>query len=181
MPIEHEHKFVLNPTKELFERMKKQYYPALQLTQFYVSDAARYREVRPSAESWFGTEWFFTHKMAIGRDVLEHEMNVSHADFGLAQERALGILYKVRMKTKSADGGAWDVDFFLDGPHGVGEMYFAMAECEHTRGTDYAVLPAITDSVIYAVPEEEAHLYSNRRLTDIAYTRALLATIQQSR
>lgn len=170
MAIEHEHKFVLNPTEELFAKMKENYHPGFLITQFYVSDAARYREILVGTDSTFGAEWVFTHKMAVDQDVLEHEINVPQSEFILAQKRALGTLYKVRFKV----AGGWDVDFFLDGPHGIGQMYFAMAECEHTRGTSYEILPILKDEILYAVPEDGATFFSNRKLTDIAYTRRLL-------
>jgi hypothetical protein len=176
MPIEHEHKFVLNPTEELFAKMKDNYNPGFLITQFYVSDAARYRQILTKPDSTFGAEWVFAHKMAVDHDVLEHEIGVPHSDFMLAQKRALGTLYKIRFKA----GGGWDVDFFLDGPHGFGQIYFAMAECEHTRGTSYEILPIIKDEILYAVPEEFASAFSNRKLTDIAYTRKILAEIRSS-
>jgi hypothetical protein len=174
MPIEHEHKFVLNPSLELYDRVKKNYYPRFQITQFYVSDAARYREIRRN-ESLIGAEWVFTHKLAVGQDVLEHEIDVPKSDYDLARKRALGTLYKIRFK----DSAGWDIDFFLDGPHGTGSIYFAMAEFEHTRGTAYEVLPILADSVIYRVPEEEAVAYSNRKLTDVMYTKRLLSRLRR--
>jgi hypothetical protein len=43
-----------------------------------------------------------------------------------------------------------------------------MAECEHVRGAEYPILPIISDSIVYKVPEEEAKKFSNRNLTDPA-------------
>jgi CYTH domain-containing protein len=167
MPIEHEHKFVLTPSQDLFDRVTKHHHYYL-ISQFYISDAARYREMRPQSSSLFGAEWFFTHKFAFGKDVLEHEMNVDHDDFLLAKTGSLGTLYKTRCKIAS-NGVHWDVDFFLDGPHDRGKLIFAMAECEHPRGTAYEILPIIADSVVYRVPEAEAAAFSNRKLTSLDY------------
>jgi hypothetical protein len=171
MPIEHEHKFVLKDFQGLMNRLENRY-PKFVLDQFYVSDHARYRRIH----SFTGIEHVFTYKRKTVNGVLEHEMAISAEDYRLAETDKVGGLHKIRFKAPGDESGVhWDIDFMLtDSLDRGGEVYFAMAECEHTAGQHYAVLPVLADHVLIAVPELDAHLFSNRKLVDQSYTREVV-------
>lgn len=168
MPIEHEHKFVLQGFDTLIENLKGAYIPS-RLTQFYISDHARYRCIQRGPVC----EHLFTYKIKIGQDVLEHEMSISEDDYRLAEKAALGFIHKLRFKFMGevGEGAMWDVDFLYDENE---QVYFGLAECEHVRGTTYSIPPVLRGHIAFGVPEADAHRFSNRKLINRDYTRGLV-------
>lgn len=173
MPFEHEHKFILTDFRTLFDRLNAKHKQHL-IDQFYISDNARFRRVETEGDPRI--THCFTYKQRIAGRVMEFEQPVSSGDFHHAFKEHVGALYKIRFKIPSDDPEVtWDIDFFLtDRICGGGSFYLAMAEVEHPPGREYTIPEYLEGHILTKIPEQDAHLFSNRQIQDQEYTREIL-------
>lgn len=182
MPIEHELKFVLKDSDGSLLTKLSGLYDTHHLEQFYLSDGARFRRsqrVALGAIQADPAEHIFCYKQKISGKVLEIETAVSSEDYDLAMVAANSQLRKMRFKVP-VKNGVWDIDYFLSDAPGSHDsiVYFVMAEYEHEKGTPVEVLDVLAPHVRLAVPHNNSHQYSSRKLCDREYARRLYSSLR---
>lgn len=174
MPVENEDKYVLGMGRaDALRDALGALGPASLIHQFYLLPQVRYRRTEVLGG---GTSFEFTFKQLIQGRLLEENFDVTEESFRLAQLAAVGVIDKVRYKMPDAHpGAAWDIDFLLDAPASLGgRSIFAMAECEFPEGGSHGMPDILAPHVELAVPREDAHLFSNARLSTPGYADGLL-------
>lgn len=167
MPVENEIKLILSPDLDASD-MKG--WKKIDICQGYLDNGPRLRK--------YGDELIFTYKKWIDEEdvLVEIEQNISEIDFNRLWPYCADRITKTRY-IKHVGDIEWVSDFLRDDN---GKIYFVLAEAEMPEGTEsYGDVPLeIKDHVIYQ-PEKGDVRYTNKRLSDIDYARALLEEIKQ--
>jgi CYTH domain-containing protein len=102
---------------------------------------------------------------------LEYDIDVQVFNL-LKRQQSLASIKKTRF-TKLFGDELWAIDLLATGP--AWTTYFVLAECEmpENRESPLRIPMQITDNLLFAVPREETTLYSNYRLADVGYARAI--------
>lgn len=189
MPVEREFKYVLRLSDEVEQRFLKPYPddPHLEVNhhlirQAYITENARIRGKQHC--SFVGglsqpvsdppEDFYFTFKKFVeGHGVIEIETRISRDDFEALWTTTTNRLVKRRYCYYSS-GSIWDVDFFINDGH----TYFAMAECElqEDDADPLNLIPAVEETVIYAVDEHDTR-FTSHALSDPAWAAKLMQEI----
>jgi CYTH domain-containing protein len=169
MPIENEVKFLLNDPEAVLALTGGRWVP---IQQGYLPGDARIRRKNVGSAYREAGDDIFTYKIATRHGLIEIETAISEQDADRLWEIADRKISKTRLTLFSPEGDQWDIDVFLDD---VGLSYLAMAECEMPEGQDAPrwIPGAITTFIRRAIPREEQLLYTNVRLSDPNYAKAL--------
>jgi hypothetical protein len=177
MPIENEYKHVLRDDDGSLETKLSSSWPKLEIEQFYLGDRqARFRRIVDAAGL---VSFVFTFKQSIAGKLLEIETPVTQDDFDLARTASTGGLHKTRF-VRSEGQVHWDVDFLYEVVDGrrAQRPYFVMAEAEMADGmSEHDVHPEILPHLVYSVPKDESHVFTNGKLIDPAYARERMASL----
>lgn len=159
MPIENEVKYLLRDPAEIaalpmFWRT---------IDQGYLPGDARIRRR--------DEDCFFTYKFATASGLIEIETSITKRDFDALWPHTTNRVTKQRASMSDGDA-IWDLDVMQDAE---GVPYIAMAECEMPEGWDapHRIDPIIEPFILRAITREEQLLYTNVRLSDPDYARAL--------
>lgn len=165
MPIENEVKYLLKDPQEVLKLAM----PWRQVKQGYLPGDARVRSVMRED---FDIVYFFTYKIMTAKGLIEIEVPLSDHDADALWPMTTKRVNKRRGSVSDGDV-IWDIDVFYDGDSDT--PILAMAECEMPEGWDapLRIDPLIEPFVIRAITREEQHLYTNVRLSDPDYARAL--------
>jgi len=106
---------------------------------------------------------------------LEYDIDVQVFNL-LKRQQSLASIKKTRFTRQFGDE-LWAVDLLATGP--TWTTYFVIAECEmpENRIAPLSIPTQITNNLLFAVPREETTLYSNYRLADLGYARAIYESI----
>lgn len=163
MPTENERKYILSDpeaVRALWDRSDWS-----EIRQGYLPGDARIRRRTPGGDS-------FTYKIAVGGRLIEIEAALEARDFDDLWTLTNRRIHKLRRTITDRHSLHWDVDLLLDE---AGRIYWAMAECEMPEGQDAPpeILPALAAHVRYLVPRERQAEFTNAKLADPAWARAL--------
>ena len=104
-------------------------------------------------------------------DELEYDIDVQVFNL-LKRQQSLASIKKTRF-TKLFGDELWAIDLLATGTNWT--IYFVLAECEmpEHRQSPLHIPTQVVDNLLFAVPREETKLYSNYRLADVGYARAI--------
>jgi len=176
MPTEHEYKYVLNPECmfEIDDILKGEY---LLIEQGYLAfskgTTLRIRKIRKPEKK---VKWFFTFKQNVGGRIIEIETKLDSRDGKDLWENCIGKIKKRRYPYDN-HVGKWEIDFFEDS---TTEVYFSVAEIELEEGAPRPALEQVPEfvkhNIVYEVDLTDER-FSNRKLGDVAYAKALYKKI----
>ena len=108
-------------------------------------------------------------------DELEYDIDVQVFNL-LKRQQSLACIKKTRF-TKLFGDELWAIDLLATDANWA--TYFILAECEmpENRQSPLHIPTQITDNLLFAVPREETTLYSNYRLADVGYARAIYESV----
>ena len=108
-------------------------------------------------------------------DELEYDIDVCVFNL-LKRQQSLVQIKKTRFSKLFGDE-LWAIDLLATGTYWA--TYFVLAECEmpENRQSPLHIPTQITDNLLFAVPREETNLYSNYRLADVGYARAIYESV----
>jgi CYTH domain-containing protein len=115
--------------------------------------------------------YHLTVKKDVGQECIEIETAVSEDDFRKLWLVGFGRVNKMRYLYQG-----WEVDFFKDKKK---VTYLAVAEIELPPNKEWpdSVPKLVQDNIIYTVPIDDKR-FSNKKLSNMDYTRALLAEVK---
>jgi CYTH domain-containing protein len=106
---------------------------------------------------------------------LEYDISIDVFNL-LKRQQSLAQVKKTRF-TKQFGDELWAIDLLATGP--AWTSYFVIAECEmpENRISPLTIPLQVTNNLLFSVPREETSLYSNYRLADVGYARAIYESI----
>ena len=106
---------------------------------------------------------------------LEYDIDVQVFNL-LKRQQSLASIKKTRFSKLFGDE-LWAIDLLATDANWA--IYFVLAECEmpENRQSPLHIPTQITDNLLFAVPREETSLYSNYRLADLGYARAIYESV----
>ncbi len=138
---------------------------AIAIEQHYLPNSVRIRRSSFMQDSTF----------TINHKSLQYDIDVQVFNL-LKQQQSLAQVKKTRF-TKQFGDELWAIDLLATGP--AWTSYFVIAECEmpENRIAPLAIPLQVTNNLLFSVPREETTLYSNYRLADVGYARAIYESI----
>jgi CYTH domain-containing protein len=183
IPIEREFKYILGVDHPDFEKVLTKAARGIQaIQQGYLNKGGRVRSIQPlnkKLKPKGQPRYLFTYKHDLldKSGILEIECPISKSDFDLAWRDAQQRVTKTRHDLPFGEH-VWEVDRLMDG---AGVVFLMLAECEvdPAEGRPKVIHPLVAGATIYEVVENDAR-FTNRKLSDPAYTKALIAEVTQS-
>lgn len=147
---------------------------AIAIEQHYLPNSVRIRRSSFMQDSTFT----INHKSLRSDgayDELEYDIDVQVFNL-LKQQQSLLQIKKTRF-TKLFVDELWAIDLLATGP--AWTTYFVLAECEmpENQQSPLHIPPQVVDNLLFAVAREETSLYSNYRLADVGYARAIYESV----
>jgi CYTH domain-containing protein len=168
--VENEVKYIL----KLYSSLDTTGWDPIAIEQHYLPNSVRIRRSSFMQDSTFT----INHKSLRSDGAyneLEYDIDVQVFSL-LKQQQSLASVKKSRF-TKQFGDELWAIDLLAAGP--AWTIYFVIAECEmpENRIVPLTIPPQVTDNLLFAVPREETTLFSNYRLADVGYARAIYESI----
>jgi CYTH domain-containing protein len=168
--VENEVKYIL----KLHSSFDTTGWDAIAIEQHYLPNSVRIRRSSFMQDSSF-TINLKSLRADSAYNELEYDIDVQVFNL-LKQQQSLASVKKTRF-TKQFGDELWAIDLLAIDP--AWTTYFVLAECEmpENRIAPLAIPPQVTDNLLFAVPREETSLYSNYRLADVGYARAIYESV----
>lgn len=180
MPIENERKYIIDLGCDQIDWLCKEHNGVLYNIQQAYVNAGRIRLIQQTGEF---PRFVFTWKARRSdMAMMEIETDISETDFDELWDMAKVSILKQRVKI--FDGiVTWDIDFLkvYDGINEDGkDHYITIAEVEMPVGLDVPVyVPSfVEDNLLYLVPRDEDHKWTNKKLSDPDKVRQMLSNIE---
>lgn len=168
--VENEVKYIL----KIDSKFDTTGWDATVIEQHYLPNSVRIRRSSFMQDSTF-TICHKTLRADNSYNELEYDIDVQVFNL-LKRQQSLASIKKTRF-TKLFGDELWAIDLLATDANWA--TYFILAECEmpENRIAPLHIPTQITDNLLFAVPREETSLYSNHRLADLGYARAIYESV----